>query len=94
MITTSSLPLSHPAYCHPISGDDGIPYYTRRLNCNSILHTGIFWFETFVSLRQLLYCIVWAYSLAAWLEINIVLTYLLTKKKHLSKEAFRMIRYK
>ena len=29
-----------------------------------------------MSLRQLLYCIVWAYSLAAWLEINILLTYL------------------
>ena len=31
-----------------------------------------------MSLRQLLYCILWAYSVAAWLEINILLTYLLT----------------
>ena len=29
-------------------------------------------------MRQLLYCILWAYSVAAWLEINILLTYLLT----------------
>ena len=29
-----------------------------------------------MSLRQLLYCIVWAYSLAAWLEINIFTYYI------------------
>ena len=29
-----------------------------------------------MSLRQLLYCILWAYSVAAWLEINLLLTYL------------------
>ena len=37
-----------------------------------------FWFNIIVSLRHLLYCILWAYSLAAWLEINILLTFLLT----------------
>ena len=31
-----------------------------------------------MSLRLLLYCILWPYSLAAWLEINILLTYLFT----------------
>ena len=30
-----------------------------------------------VYLRQLLHCILWAYSLAAWLDINISLSYLL-----------------
>ena len=27
---------------NPISGNDGILYYTRRLNCISILHNGFF----------------------------------------------------
>ena len=35
---------------------------------------------------------IWAYGLAAWLEINILLTLLLTKKKHLSKEALDIIK--
>ena len=39
--TPSSVPLSHPAECHPIFGNDGIVYFTRRLNLviSSNLHT-------------------------------------------------------
>ena len=44
----------------------------------TITYRFFFWFNSIVYLRQLLYCI-WAYSLAAWLEINLLLTtYLLT----------------
>ena len=60
----------HPADCHPIFGNDGILYYTRRLTYISNLHTGIF---GLIPLSQLLCCILWAYGLAVWLEINILL---------------------
>ena len=43
----------------------------------TITITRFFAFNIIVSLRQLLYC-KWAYSLAAWLEINFLLTYILT----------------
>ena len=57
LITPSSLPLAHPAECHPIFGNDGTLYYTRHLNCISYFTYRYFWFNTIVSLRQLLYCI-------------------------------------
>ena len=74
MITPSSLPLYHPADCHPISGNDGIPYYTRRLNCISILHNGI---VVLIPLCPCDNCCIVFYGPTALLEINILLTYLL-----------------
>ena len=59
MITPSSLPVYNPAEMYPIFGNDGIVYYTRRLNFFSNLHTFFFWFNTIVSLRQLLHCIIY-----------------------------------
>ena len=65
------MPLSHPAECHPIFENDGIVYYTRRLNLVSNLHTVL------VGLIPLCICdnccIVPVYGptsiIAAWLEI-------------------------
>ena len=85
--TASSQQFAHPAECHPIFGNDGTLYYTRHLNCISNFTYRYFWCNTIVSLRQLLYCIfLWAYSLAAWLEINVLLTYLLTYLRWLAAE--------
>ena len=50
VLTLSSLPLSHSAECHPIFGNDGIVYYTRRLNLIRHLHT------VFVDLIPLCLC--------------------------------------
>ena len=57
MITPSSLLISHPAEFHQLFGNDGIVYYTRRLNLISNLHTVLCGFNTIVSLQQLLNCI-------------------------------------
>ena len=51
VIMPSSLPLSHSAEFHPFYGNDGIVYYTRRLNLISYLHSFVA-FNTIVQARN------------------------------------------